>query len=233
MYSHPESANAQEPTPFDQPTASQHGAMFELAFFLHGLRRQGADPILQSGDWSEKLRKRIWNLGGPIDVSVQESSNNVTSCASWCLLAANTRPQQTEISCTILSQADWRAVRAVARCEFGLLPCVRVTESGSRIRKWTSEKALRVVRLQPRILEEEPIHLLEVFTSSRSSSSTHEQQRRGALLGPPVPTGRNLKRRLTGQSARTCVLARHAFVSLDPRQPFDSRKQTVLSTPLG
>ena len=44
----------------------------------------------------------------------------------------------------------------------------------------------------------------------------HAQQRRRALLGAPVLAGPNLKR-LTGQSARTCVLVRHALVSLEPR----------------
>ena len=38
-----------------------------------------------------------------------------------------------QISHTILTQADWCAVRAVACCEQGLLPVVTAVESGSRV----------------------------------------------------------------------------------------------------
>ena len=32
-----------------------------------------------------------------------------------------------------LTQADWCAVRAVARCELGLLPVITTAETGSRV----------------------------------------------------------------------------------------------------
>ena len=42
-------------------------------------------------------------------------------------------PPRLQISRTILTQADWCAVRAVAGCEQGLLPVVTTVESGSRV----------------------------------------------------------------------------------------------------
>ena len=39
-------------------------------------------------------------------------------------------PQQPQISYNILAQADWCAVRTVARCELGLLPVVNALEAG-------------------------------------------------------------------------------------------------------
>ena len=41
-------------------------------------------------------------------------------------------PQQPQISYTILTQADWCAVRTVARCELGLLLVVNTMEAGAR-----------------------------------------------------------------------------------------------------
>ena len=64
MQNFPESPSALQSIPSNQPpTASQQGATFQLAIVLHGLRRLDADPILQSGDWLGKLRRRIWDLG--------------------------------------------------------------------------------------------------------------------------------------------------------------------------
>ena len=40
-------------------------------------------------------------------------------------------PQQPRISCTLLTQADWCAVRKVARCELGLHAVVDTVEKGA------------------------------------------------------------------------------------------------------
>ena len=38
-----------------------------------------------------------------------------------------------QLSHTILTQADWCAIRAVARCELRLLPVIKTVESGTRV----------------------------------------------------------------------------------------------------
>ena len=45
-------------------------------------------------------------------------------------------PRQPQISCTILTEADWCAVRTVARCEAGLLPVVGTVGAGARVIWW-------------------------------------------------------------------------------------------------
>ena len=90
MQNFPESPSAQESIPSDRPpTASQHGAMFQLAIILDGLCRLDAGPILQSGDWPGKLRRRIFRSWKTIVASTQECSNNAISYTNWCLLAVN------------------------------------------------------------------------------------------------------------------------------------------------
>ena len=67
------------------------------------------------------------------DASTQESSNIATSCTNWCLDAVNPPPPRPQISYTILTQVDWCAVRAAARCELGLLPVLHTAETGVRV----------------------------------------------------------------------------------------------------
>ena len=43
---------------------SQHGDMVRPTLLLYGLRRMDAGPILRTGDWSGKLRRRMWDIGG-------------------------------------------------------------------------------------------------------------------------------------------------------------------------
>ena len=64
MQNLPETPSAQESLPSDRPpTASQHDAMLQLAVIFNGLRRLDTGPILPSGDWPGKLRRRTWDLG--------------------------------------------------------------------------------------------------------------------------------------------------------------------------
>ena len=42
-------------------------------------------------------------------------------------------PPRRQISCTILSEADWRTTWAVARCGLGLVPVVQTAESEPRL----------------------------------------------------------------------------------------------------
>ena len=58
------------------------------------------------------------------DAPTQEFSCNDASCSRWFSLAARTRPPRSQTSHTILTQVEWRAIRAVARCELGLFPVI-------------------------------------------------------------------------------------------------------------
>ena len=65
------------------------------------------------------------------DAWTQVSFKNATSCTTWSAPAA--LPRQPQTSFTILTQADWCAVRTVARCEAGFLPVAGTVEAGARL----------------------------------------------------------------------------------------------------
>ena len=46
------------------PRHSRHDGLVRLTIFLYGLRRLDASLILQTGDWSGKLWRRMWDIGG-------------------------------------------------------------------------------------------------------------------------------------------------------------------------
>ena len=134
MQNLPETPSAQESSPSDRlPTASQHDVMLQLVIILGGLRRLDNWP--DSSKWRSARKAPETNLGQwrTSAASTQESSNKVTSCTNWFLLAVNPLPQQPQISGIILTQADWRAVRAAARCELGLLLVLHTAETGARV----------------------------------------------------------------------------------------------------
>ena len=67
-----------------------------------------------------------------IDASTQGSSNNATLCTNWFSLAARFR-RRSQTSHTILTEADWCAIRAAARRELGLPPVIKTTETEARV----------------------------------------------------------------------------------------------------
>ena len=116
-------SSAPESIPYVRlPWHSQHGGMVRLTIILYGLRRSDAGPIVQTGDWSGKVWRRIWDFEGRSLHRHQGSFNNAASCTDWCSLAVNPPPQQPQISHTILTQADWCAVRTLARWRAGSRP---------------------------------------------------------------------------------------------------------------
>ena len=99
--------------------------------------------------------------------------------------------QHIEVSCTILSQLDWCAVRAVARCECASESWSRGADVLVRMRAW--ESALRCAvglgcELQRGRSTRAPIPALEVFTVSRGSSSTHISPGERSLARWSLPT---------------------------------------------
>ena len=42
-------------------------------------------------------------------------------------------PPRSQISLSVLAQAEWCAIRAVARCELGLHPIIKTAETGARV----------------------------------------------------------------------------------------------------
>ena len=77
-----------------------------------------------------KLGRRIWDLGGR-SMHRYESLPAPLSCARAGVRMQPLPPPRLRTSHTILTQADWCAVRKVARCEQGLLPVITTAQSGS------------------------------------------------------------------------------------------------------
>ena len=85
------------------------------AWTKHAGHRPGSSRQRQS------RKARETNLGSwrTTDASTLGSSSNAIWCTSW-FFACRPLPARLQISHTILTQTDWCAVRAVARCEPGL-----------------------------------------------------------------------------------------------------------------
>ena len=63
----------------------------------------------------------------------KRSSSNATSCTSCFSPAARLRRRASQISHTILTQAEWCAIRAVTRLELELLTAIKTAETGARV----------------------------------------------------------------------------------------------------
>ena len=91
----------------------------------HGRSLQDAAPVPQGSDRRRKLGRRIWDLDEQcIDAG---SLPAPLSCAR-----AGVRVQPSPAAAPS-DEPDWCAVRAVARCEQGLLPVFTTAETGSRV----------------------------------------------------------------------------------------------------
>ena len=99
---------------------------------LHSLR-EGAKP--DSPNWLLAVKapttsSESWKT---TDVSTQVVSRNDTFCTIQCFLAATTPRGWPQTSLAILTQADWCASRAVARCQVALLPVAGALKTGARV----------------------------------------------------------------------------------------------------
>ena len=114
------------------PATSQHGATPQLFTPEGGRSAQDTAPVLQSSDRVRKLGGRICDLGlggrQCIDTGVFQRRHLVHELVFAC-----SPPPRHQISHTILTQADWCAIRAAARCELGLFPVVKTVETGVRV----------------------------------------------------------------------------------------------------
>ena len=77
-------------------------------------------------------------------------------CTSQYLLAANPLPRQPQISHTILTQANWCALRTTARCKLGVLPIARTLERG-RARDLMSSLVSQLVLNEPLVCLSQPV----------------------------------------------------------------------------
>ena len=125
----PATHSAQGSSPFlPLPTASQHDATLRLVTLDQRTTRIGRRP-----GSSKETNLESWRT---TDASTQESSNNATSFTSWWGFACSPPPPpRPQISHTILTQAEWCAIRAVARSELGPLSPrdIKTAETGARV----------------------------------------------------------------------------------------------------
>ena len=105
-------------------TDSQHGGMVRLTIFLCGLRRKEAGPILQTGDWSRKLRRRIWDIGGRSLHRHRGLSTTLPPSRTGVRLQPTPAAAATD-QLYVLTRPTG------ARCELGLLPVVNIMETGA------------------------------------------------------------------------------------------------------
>ena len=185
------------------PTASQRDAVLQLATLDRGLRRLDDSSKLRQGRNSQD-EIGVLEDDRCIGTGVSQQRHLVNELVLACSPPPPPRPQ---ISYTILSQADWCAVRAAARCELGLLAVVKKHGIGS---------ARELVTIGAR---DAALHCAMRFREGL-------QQVRRALLGAPVPASLN-PCQPTGHSVRTCAAVCLAPTSLSPQQPFDSNQALV------
>ena len=116
----------------------QRDAVLQLAILDSGLHRLDAAPILQCCDRVGKLKGRMesWRTTNASNTGVFQQRHLVHELVLACSPRPSPRPQ---IKYTTLSQADWCAIRAVARCELGLLPVLQILHTagtGARVFWW-------------------------------------------------------------------------------------------------
>ena len=115
-----------------QPTVLEDGysPWWVLAPSQHGRSTQDTAPVLQSSDKVGNLGDEFGILedGRCTDAEVFQRRYLVHELVFAC---SPLPPPRLQVSHTILTRADWCAVRAVARCEMGLLPVITSVEAGS------------------------------------------------------------------------------------------------------
>ena len=111
-------------------------------------------------------------------------------------------PPRSQISHAILTEADWCAIRAVARCELGHLPVIKTTEAGARVTcHWLELGTLGLARettlrsdgprryncvygedglLPVSLSRQQPFHSSPIFGSVVSPGANHAMKERGA-----------------------------------------------------